>query len=103
MCILSVAKEFLSNTELHSSWVHVKLPIKNKIFLQMKVIYLNQHHLWALLKGQINNNALSNLNMFVSSTSYSEIIKDKSQRKILAISLLPLPSINHLPQNIFFP
>jgi hypothetical protein len=40
--------------------------------------------------------------MFVSnSTSYSEIIKDKSQRKILAISLLPLPSINHLPQNIF--
>jgi hypothetical protein len=33
MCILSVAKEFLSNTELHSSWVHVKLPIKIKSFL----------------------------------------------------------------------
>jgi hypothetical protein len=32
MCILSVAKEFLSNTELHSSWVHVKLPIKKKLF-----------------------------------------------------------------------
>jgi hypothetical protein len=32
MCILSVAKEFLSNTELHSSSCK-KLPIKIKSFL----------------------------------------------------------------------
>jgi hypothetical protein len=78
-----------------------KITNENKIFfLQMKVVYLNLYCLTVPVKRQSNKGPINFKYFRKQCISYSEI-KDKSQRKILAISLFGYFSKNKLASKAY--